>query len=147
VAVHEQSVPVVTVSALVLPIDDTDTLVGATVGVHWASTLHMPTTKISAISTQQCRSVMEYPLNLPGTCLVTGSSDGVHIPRLDASDAVRVTYRLSSPGLTAGSVSAETRMFGWGKASLITARRLQTLPTTKKYKEFWRERLRGVPVL
>jgi hypothetical protein len=63
VAVHEQLVPVVIESALVLPMDGTDTLVGVTVAVHCASAVRTPTTtKTSAKNTAQCRSVIDVPL-------------------------------------------------------------------------------------
>lgn len=39
VAVHVQLVPVITESALVLPIDDTETVVGVTVPVHCDASL------------------------------------------------------------------------------------------------------------
>jgi hypothetical protein len=51
-AVHVQLVPLTTESELVLPIDETATVVGVTVAVHCASAVSTPTTKISAISTQ-----------------------------------------------------------------------------------------------
>jgi hypothetical protein len=65
VAIQKQFVPVVTETALVLPTDDTDTLVGETVAVHWASAGRTPTTNVSTISTlstQQCRSLMDMSL-------------------------------------------------------------------------------------
>ena len=61
VAIQKQFVPVVTETALVLPTDDTDTLVGETVAVHWASAVRTPTPNVSTLSTlstQQCRTVM-----------------------------------------------------------------------------------------
>ena len=52
VAVHKQLEPVITVSALLLPIDDTDTLKGETENVHCASAARASTRQASAISTQ-----------------------------------------------------------------------------------------------
>jgi len=52
VAVHAQLEPVITVSALLLPIDVTDTLKGDTEYVHCASAARASTTQASAMSTQ-----------------------------------------------------------------------------------------------
>jgi len=56
-AVHVQFVPVMTESELVLPIDETETVVGVTVDVHCASAVRTLTTKINAASRAQKRSV------------------------------------------------------------------------------------------
>jgi hypothetical protein len=53
VAVQVQLWPVMTESALLLPFDGTETLVGVTVAVHCASDVRTPTTKISATSRPQ----------------------------------------------------------------------------------------------
>jgi hypothetical protein len=58
VAVHEQLVPVVTDSELVLPPDGTETDAGITVAVHWASAVCTPKTNTSATSRPQNRSVI-----------------------------------------------------------------------------------------
>ena len=58
VAVHVQLVPVITESALVLPIDDTETVVGVTVPVHCASAVRTPKMKTRATSRPQLRSVI-----------------------------------------------------------------------------------------
>jgi hypothetical protein len=52
-AVQVQLWPVMTESALLLPTDDTETLVGVTVAVHCASDVRTPTTKTSATSRPQ----------------------------------------------------------------------------------------------
>lgn len=62
VAVQTQLTPLITDTALVLPIDDTDTAFGVTVAVHCASTVRTPATKISPTSTQKRRSVIAGPL-------------------------------------------------------------------------------------
>jgi hypothetical protein len=61
VAVHEQLWPVMTDRALLLPMEETDTVVGVTVAVHWAWTAGTLTTKISATTAQQDRSVIGLP--------------------------------------------------------------------------------------
>ena len=58
VAVHAQFVPVMTESELVLPTDETETVVGVTVDVHCASAGRAVTTKINAASRPQDRSVL-----------------------------------------------------------------------------------------
>ena len=58
VAVHVQLVPVVTDSELVLPVDGTETDVGVTVAVHWASADRTPKTKTRATRKPQNRSVI-----------------------------------------------------------------------------------------
>lgn len=57
-AVHVQLVPVMTESELVLPTDETETVVGVTVDVHCASAEGTLTTKINAASRPQDRSVV-----------------------------------------------------------------------------------------
>lgn len=58
VAVHVQLVPVVTDSELVLPVDGTETDVGVTVAVHWASADCTPKTNTSATSRPPNRSAI-----------------------------------------------------------------------------------------
>jgi hypothetical protein len=64
-AVHEQLVPEITESVKALAISGTETAVGVTVAVHCASTRRTPTTKTSAINTQQSRSFIDLPLRHP----------------------------------------------------------------------------------
>lgn len=78
-AFHEQFVPLITESALVLPIDDTDTLVGVTVAVHWASAARASIRNTSASRTQRYRGLMEFPL-VPVAETVGPRTDGLHIP-------------------------------------------------------------------
>jgi hypothetical protein len=83
VAVQEQLVPVVTDSELVLPLDGTETDVGVTVAVHWASAVCTPKTKTSATSRPQNRSfIVTCPLVLSGTAGWPESSARLHVADL-----------------------------------------------------------------
>lgn len=101
VAVHVQLVPVITESALVLPTDDTETVVGVTVDVHCASAVRTLTTKISATSRPQHRSVLvRGALKRSGltTCLKS-TERSVHIPDLVVTHLLAITYRFIATGL------------------------------------------------
>ena len=71
--------PLITESALVLPIDVTDTLAGVTVAVHWASAARASIRNTSPSRTPKYRGLIEFPL-VPLAEVVGPRTGGVHIP-------------------------------------------------------------------